>query len=68
MVSPDEALTTLMIYAEQFFNSLTPRERKLVVVGLRLSHGEEALARGEMLRAKEHLDAAAATIRNLRKG
>lgn len=49
-----ECFDHLMGTLQQFYVSLTPRERLAFQAGLRASHIEEALAHGEIDRARSH--------------
>ena len=51
----------------RFQATLTPRERLVMEIGLRGAHLEEALAHGELGRAKEHEMAAVKIAQQLAK-
>ncbi len=49
----------------EIFRSATPREVLFLQLGLRVSHIEEALARGEVGRAREHLARAVELVQSI---
>jgi len=56
---------TLLDYIRRFKKTLSPRDVLLLQIGMRASHIEEALAVGDVDRAKAHLVQLAEQVRRL---
>jgi hypothetical protein len=59
------AFTTILDTIQNFNKTLSPRDLHLMQIGMRASHIEEAMAHGEIDRARGHLDALVTLVKSI---